>query len=1101
MNQQDDFRYAAKVLENKLERESYPSLHRIPNQDLIYVVDWVTDGDKIYALGPDQKGYTSKFEIEKVGVYGITSNLQVLTVVMNRLGLPVTKTGKFYWGNNFKLIDMMQNYTLKERCECVFIETKTFTQAKKMFDKFKFSTNSKLLTVPHYYDPINLVQCKFQSIDPRRKFINVWLTKNLEEKVLPEPEIPWISFDIETVSTNNMRVPTGEEENDELFSVSIHHSHTSKLYSLIYLPIVNVSTKNLKREMLSLDAYENYEGVENIIEVYNTEKDLLIRTMDLLTLGNKFHFLLGYNSTNYDIKFLVLRCKYFELPMDRFRYSRAFHISYNQIHLDIFKIVMMKYDFSSYTLNNVVRQILKSAKADVDSVALRLTFHYMKSNQKLYSHEIYQQLKIPSVRDIIHYNNIDTILVYRLCKEDGIVQFAIDECSSKSITIQAINKIYNTKQFKIMSQCFTLGLEKGLWFGSITQDDQYIELQVIDDVIPLEIDIRSILQAANVRGKFPGGINFCCKEIFAKMIQEYDYRIAYPLLLQKSNISPETTTITYGSVLLHLFDRIEDRDQYILMDYQSHSSLSKTLTRVLVYKYIYWNKYCGGEIEFTREALKEKQNNLICVIYQGRVGVLSPIIELINNKREADKAKFKQLSAILDSLETERMNLVLNKINPTEKVMEEEDNNNDDFNFGEGSECDGDFNFGEGSECGDEDKGEGEKEIDDDFNFGEGSECGEKEEDFNFGEGSDCDTSNEKLEEESKEIEISYKNGLFIIYKDGSTFLDKISLMKQNNEVMDEIIQEVSASKINYESLYRLQKANSASIYGCLGPLDTIVAATVTCLIRTFLLQSCQYLVQQGCEVLYCDTDSIMIINNTSVKDYSSILNEKFQWTDIECKTKSNVYFVQTKTYYKEQEGELIYSQHKNGPGAWRDFVNFVYAYKFEFLEDIEDMFSKFFKIVYKRIDSDPSYAIQTVKVKATYITETPGKVLKNYIARVYPILSGQHKYKVFNLMDPSSVLKSEYRLDLDLKSASQVNLFKFFIPNFKTAFNLIKRSLRMNNEGIQITISASHIRNIMLRSFLNLYESKFHKSTQMPKDDLLRKELSETVLLEGEDV
>jgi hypothetical protein len=51
-----------------------------------------------------------------------------------------------------------------------------------------------------------------------------------------------------------------------------------------------------------------------------------------------------------------------------------------------------------------------------------------------------------------------------------------------------------------------------------------INKRIIVHVIPLEIDIRSRLQAANVRREYPGGIN-CCKETFAKTIQEYDYRI------------------------------------------------------------------------------------------------------------------------------------------------------------------------------------------------------------------------------------------------------------------------------------------------------------------------------------------------------------------------------------------------------------------------------------------------------------------------------------------------------------------------------------------------------------------------------------------------
>lgn len=89
----------------------------------------------------------------------------------------------------------------------------------------------------------------------------------------------------------------------------------------------------------------------------------------------------------------------------------------------------------------------------------------------------------------------------------------------------------------------------------------------------------------------------------------YDYVTAYPLLMDRKNISDETTTIVSASILAQLYPKIRNTHTFKSYDYLCHNGLTKSETIILYYEYIYDGLYCGGEFPFTLNELKNVMIN------------------------------------------------------------------------------------------------------------------------------------------------------------------------------------------------------------------------------------------------------------------------------------------------------------------------------------------------------------------------------------------------------------------------------------------------------------------------------------------------------------
>jgi DNA polymerase elongation subunit (family B) len=749
----------------KIER-NLPSIHDDDGDDnrngddndrlkkILYVVEWMEDDkDQVIGYGCDVNGNAARIRIDaELGLYAVTNDLPTLRSICSFLSYNVIAYPQFkYKSNNFAPYDLLFDYDVTKRDTfLVKIVTPTVRESMELFYRFRKDERSyKYVSVPLYWSVTNFIiferMIKYYKNNGDKVDYTVprvtmrWFDDRLNCYHYPEPDIPIITFDIETVSNDPNRVPTGEHQFDELFTVSIHHNHTKMLYTLIYLPLSreheimnggNRAIETIINDGYPMDSYsmdETNNVTTNVLEIFDSEKALLIRTMDLLQAdpkGEKLHYLVGYNSFSYDIKYLFIRSAYYKLPcFENFVYREGYAYGVSQIHLDLFRIIMMQYRLKRYTLNNVAKQLMQDTKTGVNAVQLRYTFHAIRKHQKYFTHEECEE-RWPSVRDILHYNNYDTILVSKLLKKVKSIEFTLKQAHECRIPLSKLNTNYNKMRFKLWSKCFVVGLEIGIFLGTFKSSIARIKYPVdnnMTDFLEFKMNLEDQLLTGTGRfdddkqytssltsKKYPGGANFCLGEYMADDVHILDYRIAYPLLIDRQNISDETATILPARVLLETYRLLggeERAREFRTFDYLTHTGTTKSETTILYHQYIYNGLYCGGEFPFVESELARRHNAPVVLIWNGRRGVLSDIISKFNINREETKNIRKMLTVVTSTVE-EKINEVMEEKQQMASMMSisiataaaaaadaaaNNDNTNHDKEDGDDDDEDGDF--------------------------------------------------------------------------------------------------------------------------------------------------------------------------------------------------------------------------------------------------------------------------------------------------------------------------------------------------------------------------------------------------------------------------
>lgn len=1104
-------------------------------QEPLFVTEWFDDGTNIVGVGCTRHrgGETAKLTLDvKPGLFLVSGDVQVLRTVAALLGFPnvIEYTGIRYEANNFNLYDIMCDPQRASDAQLVKIETPTFLEAVILYHRLKRDPKAyRYASVTHYWDATK--QVLFELIVRRHhqshdyavpKLTYRWFNSALQVVRLPEPKLPVITFDIETVSTDPDRVPTGEDVNDVLFTASVHHVDKHTVYTLVYLPVVNRTPQSLKEEMLRLDSYPDYGTETNVLEVFTSEVDLLRRTMDLLHLNGRHHYLVGYNSLSYDIKYLLVRCHFYGLHTDRFVWKDGYTFGFDQIHVDMFRIALMRYTYKAYTLSNVSKQLLKDDKVDVDAVALRYTFHRMRKRQRLYAHDDPEGVKNkwPSLRDTLHYNNYDTLLVSKLIERTRAIDYLVGYAHECRVPLYSMNTNYNKMQYKVLNECLVLGLGQRKFLSTFKTStaDMVIPLPDLSQPTIIDTDLVSrphdyVMVSQNLdtlitnkpaattpqqhpygqkpKNKYPGGANFCLGEHNVSNVQSYDYRIAYPLLIDRKNLSDETADVMPADKLVFMFDYIFNRHQYTVYDYMTHVGDTKSETKILYYQYLYCGTYCGGQFPFTKCELQRRGTAPVIIVWHGRRGVMSDIITVFNDNRENTKNKRKTLDGVLAKVEATLQEFT--------ELEEYTNTHNNETTVVESTPPDGgDFGFDDGDFGCDE-------------NYDAVANCAEDDGDFGDDDGDFvCDeTNNEPTPPPPPQPQTNtaatpekfrFENDIIQVFGNGLCFIDETALRRTERPVavLKQLLHDVGMERDECESSYRLQKSRVASIYGCIGSLKPRLAALITCMIRTTLLQSGRYLIEHhGCTVYYCDTDSLFIVN-PSGEDMSATLNQMYPHTEIEMKLIERCMFVQTKIYYYWSDGKIKYGHNTNGPRAWHDMVeHFVNLTTITTVGDVYRAFADFFASVYRHILDDTAgpgldgllRVTQDIKVKSNYKTMTPANELKIYLSANYPASAGAFRQNVYYYQQPQDVTKTVYRPSIELVKVDataspeelrrlklerlrRVNLFKYYYNMFKTIFNIVKFHIKRNNEPYNVTLNDGNVRFIMLRAYLDVTET-----------------------------
>lgn len=1060
-----------------------------PRTGLVYVYEWRSDGDRtIYGYGCNLAGDARRIVPHNVppALFVVSTDPQLLAAYLHGRYEVQMCPRLNYRTNNFAVWEQMVDPSRAFRNGYLMrIGTGTISDTQKLHGEFKRSrTAYHFANVSIYYDVT--IQMMFELLWRKVQAMPLpndhgagsddddgtlyqlpattleWFDEHLNvHRQYEPPTLPLITFDIETVSSDPHRVPYGDEPDDRLFMVSIHHVRPANtIFTLVYLPLPDASSDR-RRQLITEDGYDVLPGPKSllppgcrcVLETFGDERALLVRTMQLLTLAPKLHLTVGYNSSLYDMRYLLTRCVYFRLTewVERFCYRDGYHQDACQIHLDLFRIICMRYRFKSYTLDAVSRELIGASKTGVSAVALRYTYHYMAKHNRYLRHGE-SSPSMPSVRDALHYNNADTLLVSKLEQIIDGTNYLLEYSQRVRIALSIINNEYNKMQRKVMTECLIMGLAARVFFGTFKSAEVSIGLPVLDehnrwcDAVALDLDPTERLNEIPGEPKlarrpttgpgaaiFPGGFNFCLGELNARPVHAYDYVTAYTGLIHRLNISDETVAILPANILLQLYPTVVAREQYRTYDYMVHRGNTKSESGQLAYRYIYEGLYAGGEFPFEADHLRRRHHSLVMVVWLGRRGVLAEIAAAFNEQRIRNNKRYETM--------VDAHGLIARRIATIRRNRAAAARSN--------ARSGGAAPGGQPSKV------------------------------------QPTDPAATPAPAEANPHQFRCATRFLAVNESYHVSLRTAALRNHPDELraLVDLLAQVTIERDLNRNRYELDKATVSSIYGCLGKSSPVLAAFITGFTRNCLINSAARMVREGFIVYYIDTDSILV---SAGPNMTAQLNEQHPQFQMELKVLPGCMFLKRKTYITVLDsGELKYLQHVNGPPAWRDFVTFCWKQTdIVTLDDVRSVFRKFFDQLYDRLlrctSVDGTFLAlisHTIRVMGDYKTQTPAAKFKAYIAQHYPALAGQRRYQIYYDASGGSVEELVMRPIEDLRSVGdlwRVNAFKNYQNMFAVVYILIKSRLRENNFPHAVSLSTKHGTMLMLSGFLDAYMARF---------------------------
>lgn len=471
-----------------------------------------------------------------------------------------------------------------------------------------------------------------------------------------------VVFDLETISPNESRVPTGEHIGDVLFSSSIlrriknQETGEYKLSCItnVYLPNVDKiyfeKTVDKRQEKLN----KHLEGetlTEVVFNVFDNEKDILIATLDQLD-NCKFTTIWGYNSASFDFPYLKNRIAIFNLE-DRFEkfYHQDLSITYGHqsTHIDFLPVARKLFSLNNYKLSTVASFLSNSTKVDLSARHFRHAFRYFLETPTPDLNKVFNDGKNDyRIEDVLFYNAVDSILVYNLA-------ISLDNWS----IIRAYSKIYNLNFSAIMSaetsHLMSAKFTKfGFKFNSIFVKHHHRNTIALGDFGSLVYNEEEVTSLPGDKSKkFGGGFNICDGLNHYPVVDAFDFACYYPNQIEAKNISHETVFVIRADILNFIlkFSKnldLNDIEFYWFYDRRSldKNEVIRNCRRLMFHDFEYGKLLTKDEIE------NLPGNSNVIVLVKKFTGVLVRMVEEQNKMRNACFVEKSNLGNIRDKIES-----------------------------------------------------------------------------------------------------------------------------------------------------------------------------------------------------------------------------------------------------------------------------------------------------------------------------------------------------------------------------------------------------------------------------------------------------------------
>lgn len=638
----------------------------------VHVIDYIAYDCNIYAIGVDDKHQQACVKLNtRPGLYVLVKQLKYINILKHVLPFDVNieclnielkpnDTGAFA-----TLFSDVENFKL------IKIHNSTFKESVSLYYSLQKATGlTNYIKIPAIFNINTFIMFEMYNIKNSINecvALNVMIDKdfNIKQSNLT---MNVCAFDIETVSSKANRIPMGEYMSDVLFSFSLTDYSESTQYCCMYIPNYSINYKScVKRQAIELtDLIHDEEiyphNLSRKIELYSNEIDLLKRLLALFT-KSKFYIMLGYNSKSYDMQFVYNRAMYYQLDECEHFYNQNGILTYgtNMLHIDMYLIFKKFYssELPSLKLDMVSRHCLPGAsKVDFSAVQLRFIFKEIETNGV--PHDGFFEKFNVTLSKLAHYNDIDSILVFRLWLELKFESFLTDISQSFFITWT-----------RIMQSGVSEYLSHKIMLSGISENTLFVDQQNIKTITGTDIKLnQSLLASMNINEtSYGGGFNMRDSKNNFTTVFMCDYVAYYPYLIEGFNISPDTVSI----IPVNILRKFKRNDNVILHTFNNHkSTINDAVYSRLLLDDLIDN---GREVDFD-ELQYFKPNDLIIVLVKPshKEGILSKIMKNQNQIRDTIKNNRKEMVNL--------QNLARNKKNNADTTEDDEDDD-DDFDFDE----------------------------------------------------------------------------------------------------------------------------------------------------------------------------------------------------------------------------------------------------------------------------------------------------------------------------------------------------------------------------------------------------------------------------------
>lgn len=617
----------------------YIQLHTrvIADQKPIFIYDWTTIGNRICARGIDSTGSLAMFNLQlKTGLIVMTEQPNLIQELSQLTQIKIVKVEK--WDNfnlesvSLTLLDKFNGEEEMKLDHVYLLETESFPDAKRLHKKLVdcIPLNKRIITFGDWTLELFVNLYEFKIRGTTGNIFNSHLNRLLEPiQDPPVVNIPVVSFDVETVSIKDTRVPMGNYATDVLFSLSICTSEG-----------LNLNAFNCPKR------YHPHFPKET--KLFESEVDLLRFLVEYFINYPTVFFCTGYNVVWYDLSYVIKRIIYYGLDdlIEHLHYSNGMPcIGPKMIVVDLMDIIgkffreMVK---TNMKLKSILSTFLEDVtKVDLDAVKLRYVYADMLNCTDLKlewpEHDI-------TLEKMVRYNHSDAYGVLEVWKKYDLANFVRHGSQYMNVCMArfAISKVTEYLSTNYLLECF----KKGKLFcifkpkrisahgGSLLKYD----FDQLGAIASTKVDEE------HTKYSFGGGFNYRSGMAFHRNVQMMDMVCYYPYLIEGFNLSHENCMILPKKGIEQFASKLFT-DEYSILAFCSHKMPDDE--GLIIISKLFVDGVLNNVESITKEGqLEHYKSTDRFVVISKTVGILPTVLSQQNKNRSDLKKLTKKLKKL-----------------------------------------------------------------------------------------------------------------------------------------------------------------------------------------------------------------------------------------------------------------------------------------------------------------------------------------------------------------------------------------------------------------------------------------------------------------------